>query len=55
MYPPGRIMTTASSSHGLGVNVVMCDGSVRFVSNGVDLVIWRAMGTRAGHEAVALP
>ncbi|MFO0912885.1 MAG: DUF1559 domain-containing protein [Pirellulales bacterium] len=54
MFPPGRIMTTASSSHGLGVNVVMCDGSVRFVDNGVDLAIWRAMGTRKSGEVVPL-
>ncbi len=29
--------TTASSFHGAGVNVVMCDGSVRFVSETIDI------------------
>lgn len=52
MYPPGRIMTTASSSHTGGVNVVMCDGSVRFVADEIELAVWRAMGTRAGEELV---
>jgi prepilin-type processing-associated H-X9-DG protein len=52
MYPPGRIMTTASSYHKGGVQVTLCDGSVRFVSNSVDLALWRALGTRNGSEVV---
>ena len=52
MYPPGRIMTTANSHHPGGVNLSMCDGSVRFVQSNIDLVTWRAMGTRAGGEAL---
>jgi prepilin-type processing-associated H-X9-DG protein len=54
MYPPGRIMTTASSSHPGGVNVVLCDGSVQFVDDAVDLAIWRALGTRDGAEPLSL-
>jgi prepilin-type N-terminal cleavage/methylation domain-containing protein/prepilin-type processing-associated H-X9-DG protein len=50
MYPPGLIMTTASSAHPGGVNVVMCDASVQFAADGIDLAIWRAMGTREGGE-----
>jgi len=52
MFPPGRIMTTAGSRHNGGVNVVMCDAAVRFVPDDVDLSIWRAWGSRKGHEKV---
>jgi prepilin-type N-terminal cleavage/methylation domain-containing protein/prepilin-type processing-associated H-X9-DG protein len=41
-----------SSYHTNGVNVLFCDGSVHFVTNGVSLVTWRAMGTRNGGEVV---
>ncbi len=40
----------ARSSHSGGVNVAMCDGSVRFVSSVVDLEVWRAASTRKGGE-----
>lgn len=53
MYPPGRIMTTANSNHPGGVNLGMCDGSVRFVSDNIALANWRAMGTRAGGEVIS--
>jgi prepilin-type N-terminal cleavage/methylation domain-containing protein/prepilin-type processing-associated H-X9-DG protein len=53
MYPPGRIMTTAKSSHSGGVNLAMCDASVRFVADSVDLAVWQAIGTRSGGEVVA--
>lgn len=43
----------ASSHHSHGVNVLMADGSVRFVGSSIDLSIWRAVGTRNGHEVVA--
>jgi len=50
MYPPGRIATTATSNHVGGVHLLQCDGSVRFVSENVDLGVWRAAGTIAGGE-----
>ena len=50
MYPPSRIATTANSIHTGGVHVLLCDGSVRFVSSSVDLATWRALGTREGGE-----
>ena len=50
MYPPGRIATTANSNHAGGVNMLLCDGSCRFVSNGVSLATWRALGSRSGGE-----
>jgi prepilin-type N-terminal cleavage/methylation domain-containing protein/prepilin-type processing-associated H-X9-DG protein len=49
----GRVATLASSTHGGGgVNVVMCDGSVRFVPNSISLATWRAMGSRALGEVI---
>ena len=41
----------ARSGHAGGVNVVLGDGSVRFVPNTVPLPTWRALATRAGGEA----
>ncbi len=55
MFPPGRIMTTASSNHSSGVNVLLCDASARLVANDVDLPTSRALGTRAGEEVAHLP
>jgi prepilin-type N-terminal cleavage/methylation domain-containing protein/prepilin-type processing-associated H-X9-DG protein len=45
----------ARSRHTGGVNVALADGSVRFVADGIDLVTWRAMGTRAGGEVLNQP
>jgi prepilin-type N-terminal cleavage/methylation domain-containing protein/prepilin-type processing-associated H-X9-DG protein len=42
-----------SSQHPGGVNTLMGDGSVRFVKNTVDLVTWRAIGTRDMGEVVS--
>jgi prepilin-type N-terminal cleavage/methylation domain-containing protein/prepilin-type processing-associated H-X9-DG protein len=41
-----------SSNHPGGVNVLMADGSVRFISDGISLGVWRALGTRRGKEPV---
>jgi prepilin-type N-terminal cleavage/methylation domain-containing protein/prepilin-type processing-associated H-X9-DG protein len=43
-------LSTARSYHPGGVNVLLCDGSVRFVPNTIDLVTWRSLSTRAGGE-----
>ena len=45
----------ARSRHPGGVNVALADGSVRFVTDYVDVATWRAMGTRAGGEVITLP
>jgi prepilin-type processing-associated H-X9-DG protein len=47
-----RFCVNANSYHTGGVNVCMCDGSVRFVSDTITLATWRAMGTRAGGEVL---
>jgi prepilin-type N-terminal cleavage/methylation domain-containing protein/prepilin-type processing-associated H-X9-DG protein len=41
-----------SSAHPGGVNVLMGDGSVRFVTSNVDLATWRALGTRNRGEVI---
>ena len=53
MFPPGRIQTSAASYHTGGVVVSMCDGSVDFFSETIDLAIWRALGSRDGGEVVS--
>src|SRR5262249_9800392 len=42
------------SYHSGGVNVLYMDGSVHFVRSSIDLVTWRALGTRAGGEVVTV-
>jgi prepilin-type processing-associated H-X9-DG protein len=42
----------ARSLHPGGVNLALGDGSVRFVSDHVDLAMWRAAATRAGGEVL---
>jgi prepilin-type N-terminal cleavage/methylation domain-containing protein/prepilin-type processing-associated H-X9-DG protein len=42
----GRGHTAARSFHPGGVNVTMADGSVQFVSDGIDQLTWRNLGTR---------
>ena len=52
MFPPGRIATTASSGHPKGINLALCDASVRFIGDTIDLNVWRGMGTREGNETL---
>lgn len=42
----------ARSLHTGGVHLLLCDGSVRFVSDNVSSVAWMALSTRAGGEVV---
>jgi prepilin-type N-terminal cleavage/methylation domain-containing protein/prepilin-type processing-associated H-X9-DG protein len=42
----------ARSRHAGGVNVMLGDGSVRFIRDGVDVTTWRSLSTRAGNEVV---
>lgn len=41
-----------SSWHTNGINLLLCDGSVHFVSNGISLPTWRALGSRNGGEVL---
>jgi prepilin-type N-terminal cleavage/methylation domain-containing protein len=47
-HNPGQ--AAARSQHHGGVNILLGDGSVRFVTNGVDPFTWQALATRAGGE-----
>ena len=38
------------SNHPGGVNVLFCDGSVRFALDAIDVTVWRGAATRAGGE-----
>lgn len=46
----GAAWRGARSRHMGGVNVLFCDGGVRFVSNSVNQATWRALATRSGGE-----
>jgi len=41
-----------TSFHQGGVNVTMCDGSVRFIKDSTNLYTWWALGTRAANEPI---
>jgi len=45
---------SANSRHPTGVNLLLCDGHVRFVSFDIDLEIWRAAGSRNRGEAAVV-
>ncbi|MEZ6122258.1 MAG: DUF1559 domain-containing protein [Planctomycetaceae bacterium] len=45
-------LKSASSYHTGGVQAVLCDGSVKFVSENIDHGIWVGAGTKAGGETL---
>jgi prepilin-type N-terminal cleavage/methylation domain-containing protein/prepilin-type processing-associated H-X9-DG protein len=49
------LVSPASSYHTGGVNICMCDGSVKFVTDNVDATVWAAAGSRNGGEPQQLP
>ncbi|WP_165072437.1 DUF1559 domain-containing protein [Paludisphaera rhizosphaerae] len=48
-----REFNAARSYHGGGVNVLFCDGSVKFIKDSVNLTTWRALSTKDGGEVVS--
>jgi len=44
---------TANSNHAYGVNVLLGDGSIRFIPNSVDCRVWRSMGSRNGSDSTS--
>jgi len=49
---PAALALYARSAHTGGVQSLMGDGGVRFVSNTINPVAWRSMGSRAGGEVI---
>jgi len=49
-------INSARSRHtgGAGVNAAFCDGTVKWITNGIAIQTWNALGTRAGNETVDL-
>ena len=50
-----NMFVSARSYHPGGVNLGLGDGSVRYVSDNVDPVAFRALGSRNGNESASLP
>jgi prepilin-type N-terminal cleavage/methylation domain-containing protein/prepilin-type processing-associated H-X9-DG protein len=48
-----REFNAARSYHGGGVNVTLCDGSVKFVKDSINLNTWRALSTKDGGEVIS--
>ena len=48
----GSLNKLPRSQHEAGVNVLLGDGAVRFIRNGIDLKVWQALNTRAGGEII---
>ncbi len=53
--PPSYAMITSRSYHTGIVNVTLADGSVKSLSENVELAVWRAYSTRSGGEIVQPP
>jgi prepilin-type N-terminal cleavage/methylation domain-containing protein/prepilin-type processing-associated H-X9-DG protein len=46
-------ISRATSSHPGGVNVLLADGSVRFIKNSINQATWWALGTKANGEVIS--
>jgi prepilin-type processing-associated H-X9-DG protein len=57
-YMPCTTSTTnvnaaARSRHSGGAHALFADGTAKFVSNGIDLISWRALSTADGAETIS--
>ena len=46
-------MYASRSRHPGGVQTALCDGSVHFINNNIDITIWRALSTTQGGEVIS--
>jgi prepilin-type N-terminal cleavage/methylation domain-containing protein/prepilin-type processing-associated H-X9-DG protein len=46
-------LSTARSYHPGGVNLLLCDGSVRLIANTIEIATWQGLATRGGGEPVS--
>jgi prepilin-type N-terminal cleavage/methylation domain-containing protein/prepilin-type processing-associated H-X9-DG protein len=53
MFPPSRIATTANSDHPGGVNLLLGDGSVKFIKDTINIQAWRSLGSRNQGEVIS--
>jgi prepilin-type N-terminal cleavage/methylation domain-containing protein/prepilin-type processing-associated H-X9-DG protein len=51
----GTTAATSRSRHTGGVNVVLCDGSVRFITDSIPIATWRNLAWIADGQIVSLP
>lgn len=51
-FTVNRATMPPSSRHPGGVNILMGDGGVKFVKQGINLPTWRALGTKSGGEII---
>jgi prepilin-type processing-associated H-X9-DG protein len=51
--PSEHSIVSARSQHPGGANVMLCDGSVKFENDTVDLTTWRGLGSRNGGEVIS--
>jgi prepilin-type N-terminal cleavage/methylation domain-containing protein/prepilin-type processing-associated H-X9-DG protein len=51
-YPNDATFANTSSNHPGGVNVLMGDGSVKFIKNTINQATWWSLGTRANGEVI---
>ena len=51
--PREHAIVSARSFHPGGANVLMGDGSVKFVKNTVSIPTWWALGSRSGNEVIS--
>jgi prepilin-type processing-associated H-X9-DG protein len=54
MDTPGEhAIVSARSFHPGGVNLLMGDGTVKFMKDSTSIPTWRALGSRAGGEVIS--
>jgi len=54
-YSANAPAVSTRSLHPAGVNAVLVDGSVQFITNSISIATWRALGSSQGAEPVQLP